>query len=1141
MAARTTPPRSAAGSRAAPLPKGARIPRPWLIFWLARAIVIGALITFFASPAVLAWAQATTLPPSAGAPRGGLLEVLLPAPLPTAAASSVADQADRAPHDPIAALLASGAIVVLTPRVVADLGRIGALGAYLMLVEAVLACVGMWAQRRRMGRMPMTYLLVRASQPTFSPSSGRMGTSSTPSGDQFFRAIQQAIPSGTRSERYCGSAPWVAFTLTGLPDRPIELGLVVADAKAQRRVETVAALRAIMAGQLLGAQVDETPDPLLSAITPGVRVAWREYGLKLPPQYPLRFLDDIAGSDLLGPLASALAPRGVLRTEAQIIIRPAKSWALNWGWRGRATALLLGLGAKADYALAEDAKRVEAKLDAAPFEATIRVVSAAVGADANGQLTMALNGIAEVLGQYHQRTSHHLQTLTQIGTGQAPIVAGARPLAAYARAPRFAPPTELLLPIRTWRAPDIISSIEIAGFWHPPTGGLGTLVRWLPCRMITVPPQAYIAPGRSDRIMVGMARRADGTIGPVGPTLRDIRPPMHITAGMGAGKSRALANICAQCIAHGYILLDGKGDDQGGSLAATVRTAIPLTDEQRLIIFDILDTDWPIGLNPLSGIDLTGPGAKDQALGQIMAIFARLDPATWGKAPAMKEFVQMATLLVLESEQHPTLAHVKQCLLDARYREQLVPHCTNPDVLTFWTVTFPDQGEQQRTSLHALLRRFSQLLTTETTRYMVSQPASRLNLLLAIEERMIVLAPLPHVTLGDLASAIGMLLLQQFVRSAFARPGNDQTRATYPLIIDELQVFIGKDGDSTDIQNAITQLRGLGIAGIYAHQTLDQLGALKDEMLTNSGSRLILRTQEPDASAYAKLYAASGISATDIAGQDANEHQYAVLQCDGERTGLFSMIVLPWPTPLSIPVEAYHGPDWQTRIPPDSPDPTADAELLRLVYETHARPSNVVHTLADYSDADWQFVLDRWAAIREYHRQYIIANPGCIAIDATITDPDPDIQAAKRAARQRLDRQTWLSRLLIATPRILAAAEYARIRRQIEPEGRTAMIDMIKGKGRGRGEPGQPVVLQTAQGELLIATPEQPAQEPLVPIGFVNGATPMPGATVAVPQIADERSFADVMETRGRRRAKNDIATGFEGLGTSADDENEDR
>jgi hypothetical protein len=427
-----------------------------------------------------------------------------------------------------------------------------------------------------------------------------------------------------------------------------------------------------------------------------------------------------------------------------------------------------------------------------------------------------------------------------------------------------------------------------------------------------------------------------------------------------------------------------------------VRLSIPLEDEHRLIIFDILDTDWPIGLNPLAGIELARPGAKDQALGQIMAIFARLDPATWGRAPAMKEFVQMATLLVLEGEATPTLAHVKQCLLDEGYRTKLLPHCTNPDVLTFWTLTFPSQGEQQCTSLHALLRRFSQLLTTETTRYMVSQPASRLNLLDAIEGQQIVLAPLPHITLGDLASAIGMLLLQQFVRSAFSRPGTDQTRHTYPLIIDELQVFIGKDGDSTDIQHAITQLRGLGIAGIYAHQTLDQLGELENEMLTNSGSRLILRTQEPDSSTYAKLYAASGITANDIAGQDANEHQYAVLQCDGERTGLFSMLVLPWLQPLLIGVEPYHGPDWQTLVPPGSPDPQADVELARLIYQPHARLANVVQLLADSSDADWQHILDRWDALRQYHRQYIMAHPGCIALDESITDADPELQTAKR-------------------------------------------------------------------------------------------------------------------------------------------------
>ena len=1128
---RSTSARTQVRSGATPLPKGARIPQPMLIIWIARSIVIGALMLFFASPIIVAWAAAHQRPPaSAGQSSAGLLTGLL------RLQRGSDGTAVRDEGTPVLAALASA---IFTPRVVAALGKLGVLGACLMLGEALLACWGMRKQRRALPRMPITYLLLRAGQPGFSAASGRMAGASTPSGDQFFRAIQQAIPPAVPSDRFAGRAPWVAFTLTGVPDMPIALGIVIADPHDRRRAETVMAIRAIVQGQLPGTQVDELPDPLLSALTPGVSVAWREYGLKLPPHYPLRFLDDIEGSDLLGPFAAALAPRGVLRTEAQIIVRPAHGRVLSWGWRGRATALLLGLQAKADYALGDDAKAIEAKLDAAPFETSIRIAVAAAGADADARLETALNEVAEVLGQYHQRTSHHLQTLIQIGAGRAVLARSSRPGeqtapgVVHTRAPRFAPPPELLLPIRTWRQSDILTSIEIAGLWHLPAGGLGSLIRWLPCKILPAPPHAYIAPGRADRIMVGTARRADGTIGPVGPTLRDLRPPLHITAGMGAGKSRALANICQQAIPHGYMLLDGKGDDQGGSLAATARLSIPLEDEQRVIIFDVLDTDWPIGLNPLAGIDLTRPGAKDQALGQIMAIFARLDPATWGKAPAMKEFIQMATLLVLDGEKTPTLAHVKQCLLDTSYREQLVPHCTNPDVLTFWTVTFPDQGEQQRSSLHALLRRFSQLLTTETTRYMVSQPASRLNLLQAIEERMIVLAPLPHVTLGDLASAIGMLLLQQFVRSAFARPGNDQTRHTYPLIVDELQVFIGKDGDSTDIQNAITQLRGLGIAGIYAHQTLDQLGALKDEMLTNSGSRLILRTQEPDASAYAKLYAASGITATDIAGQDANEHQYAVLQCDGERTGLFSMIVLPWPTPLTIPVEPYHGPDWQTLIPPDSPDPAADAELLGLIYGTHAHLSNVVQALADYSDSDWQFVLSRWESLRQYHREYIIANPGCIALDATITDPNPDVQAAKRAARQRLDRQTWLSRLLVATPRILAAAEYARIRRQIEPPGGAS----VRPNGKGRGDTARFLSAHATPGELVMPALGQPAHEPMVPIGFVSGATLRPGTIITVPQVADDKTSAAVMETRGRRRAKEDISPGFDDLSPAEEEQ----
>src|SRR5512144_2206762 len=77
------PPRRSAPSRtptksATPLPKGSRVPQPMLVYWIARSIVIGALILFFASPSILTWAAAHQRAPwPKGQQRGGLLTGLL--------------------------------------------------------------------------------------------------------------------------------------------------------------------------------------------------------------------------------------------------------------------------------------------------------------------------------------------------------------------------------------------------------------------------------------------------------------------------------------------------------------------------------------------------------------------------------------------------------------------------------------------------------------------------------------------------------------------------------------------------------------------------------------------------------------------------------------------------------------------------------------------------------------------------------------------------------------------------------------------------------------------------------------------------------------------------------------------------------
>lgn len=337
--------------------------------------------------------------------------------------------------------------------------------------------------------------------------------------------------------------------------------------------------------------------------------------------------------------------------------------------------------------------------------------------------------------------------------------------------------------------------------------------------------------------------------------------------------------------------MDGKGDD-AGNLVEVTRSYIPLADEARLLIINVLDAAWPVGVNPLSGIDLRDLGAADQVLGLIEGIFARLDPDTWAKAPRMKNYLRKATLLVLYGEPYPALAHVKQALLDGTYRDQLLPHCTNVEVRDFWTVEFGRIGEQQRTSLDALISRFDMLLDSELTRYLFNQSFPQWTFAEAIANRWIVLAPIPHRTLGGLAGPVGMLLFQSFMRAAFSRPGSDQTRAEYGFIGDEFQVLV-ENADAKDVRDALTQVRAFGIITIIANQLHKQLGDLAEYALTAISNRIVLRTQEPDAALYAKQYAESGINATDVSGQEPREHQYAWIGVHGQLTKLFSMQPLP--------------------------------------------------------------------------------------------------------------------------------------------------------------------------------------------------------------------------------------------------------
>lgn len=598
-----------------------------------------------------------------------------------------------------------------------------------------------------------------------------------------------------------------------------------------------------------------------------------------------------------------------------------------------------------------------------------------------------------------------------------------------ARAPRLIPPTPWILPIPAWWAPAILSAEELGGVWHLPSPNLGNLVRWLPARHLPAPPHAFVTSPTlqtptgmtARRLILGHAVRSDGHLGPVGPSLYDLRNIMHVTAGMGGGKSRLFANLAKQLLPVGLVLIDGKGDD-AGNLTTTVRQYIPREDERRVVLLDITDTDWPISLNPLAGIALETPGAIDRVTAQIQSIFARLDPEGWTNAPGMQQFLDMGTRLVVEAESLPTVAHVKQALIDEAYRKTLLKRCRKLEVKTFWEVIYPSSSDQQKTSMHALMRRFDKLLLSDLVRNLMSQERPTFRFDQAIQEQLIVLCPIPHVTYGPLAATAAMLMFQSFLRAAFDRPGTAATRSDYPLIVDEFQVLVDQ-GASADVAVALTQLRSLGVPTCYAHQALTQIGTLREVMMVNAENRVLIRTQEPDATIYANHYQAAGLRGADIANQEPGEHHYGRFLVGGKPVGPISMVPLDWPTPLTILPDSYDGPDWQTIVPraypPALPGPhdhqaaylaeDIDHKLLTWIYQRTA-DDQLAQRLAEHlDDQQWYLINSRWEALARTQRQYILDHPGCI--------PDRD------------ERVRWLSRLGFARPKLLAEVAFLRIRR----------------------------------------------------------------------------------------------------------------
>ena len=856
-------------------------------------------------------------------------------------------------------------------------------------------------------------------------------------------------PSMDSVMKMAASSPWpLAFELVAQPDRRVQ-------SRVWAPCDAVPYVASALKGAVPGCELAPAPD----AAVDGARL-WRGVvDLTFSSWWAPLTTDRVALAALVEALSRVA---GVDYALASLCVDPRPSWLAGLrSWRIRRLARQVK---RADRPEKSDVGKFSAALLAAP---SLRIAVRLIAAGADGAaVERELSRLSEACGYFFRSRMAwttqelHVRRVTILPpdddpTARRPATAADRRMVALigvllalhavvlALWPTWSWTTALVAlgaaggalrrrrrdPARIWRqavnrrhdvGATCVSSAEAALLWVDPSDDAPMLAR-LPNRRFPAPLPAFEAAAAPHGVALALAERADGALAPVGTTLDDMRRIVHLTAGMGAGKSRLLANVVHQLMRRpiGLCVIDGKGDDHG-SLAWFALDLAPMEREKDLVWINPLDSRWPVALNPLH------PGGADSAevANQLLAMLSRLDAGGWARAHGMEQLAMHAGILIAEAEEHPTLALVKRALLDDGYRASLLPRVRNPETAVFWSEVYPSGAKAMRLSRDALVRRIDKVLVPDQVRWMFTSPRPSVRFTELMEQSAIVLAPIPSEQLGGVAYAVAVLLVRAIVAAAFRRAGSDRERSNWPLIVDEVQVLADQTGGNADFQTMLTRLRSLGVPALYAHQTLSQLGSAVDDMLVNAANRVLLRTPPPDAEVYARRYSSAGLSAADIANQEPERHQYLDLMCDGVPTGVFSARPLPWPTPDVPQLDAWTGPPWESvrAAPPVTPAMRrVDAWVEDVMALQRTLPPDVLAQCRlraeRWSDAEWRDVQARWLEHRMAQRAFLLEHP--------------------EAEPHHRTRRIMISSLAYGRPVVDAMIEYLRLFRA-EPAERAA-------------------------------------------------------------------------------------------------------
>jgi hypothetical protein len=473
------------------------------------------------------------------------------------------------------------------------------------------------------------------------------------------------------------------------------------------------------------------------------------------------------------------------------------------------------------------------------------------------------------------------------------------------------------------RSGHLLSVTDVAGLWHlPQARDLADLplVERTRARHLLAPPQSHLAP------MMGLPHLGVSTHAghemPIGLPLDAFHRNTLTVAKTGKGKSTLLLHLARAIMedagaealgspsapqpgAPGMVLLDPHGD-----LVTAALGIVPQVRQDDVILVDLADRAYPVGLNPL---DVTLGRERDKAVENLLQIFTHIWQPFWG--PRMENALEFALKTLYEAnealvaadpqagpDQQYTLLDVEPLLALPSFRHSLMGKVRDPKLLDWWKHYYERLDERLREQvINPVLTKMAKFSGSQVARRIVGQGRSTLDLHEVVRQGRILLVHTAGSVVGrDTAALVGATLLGLLhVTLAEQAQLPLAARRRVRVLVDEFQSIPG-----ANYAVMLAELRKFGASFILATQALAYLDVLdrtlRPTVLANVDQLFTFATSADDARLLVRELD-EAVDVSDLTNLD-DFTCYAKLTLQGRRLPVFSLALSP--PPIGDPTQA---------------------------------------------------------------------------------------------------------------------------------------------------------------------------------------------------------------------------------------------